>query len=85
MSIYLLRKGYKIMSKEKDTKVKKENEETYMSIGMSLGMCFGVAVGILVGVLIDNISICMCFGVSIGMCIGMGVGSLIKKDNNKNK
>lgn len=74
-----------IKSKILESNIKEKELNNYMAEGIPLGMCFGVCIGVIVGIFLDNVPLCITFGIAIGMCLGLGIGSLIKKDNPKNK
>ena len=74
-----------IKSKILESNIKEKELNNYMAEGIPLGMCFGVCIGVIVGIFLDNVPLCITFGIAIGMYLGLGIGSLIKKDNPKNK
>lgn len=74
-----------IKSKILESNIKEKELNNYMAEGIPLGMCFGVCIGVVIGIFLDNVPLCIAFDIAIGMCLGLGIGSLIKKDNPKNK
>ena len=57
----------------------KNNKDDEMS-WLPIGMCLGLSLGTAVGCSTDNLSVCMC----VGIAVGVAVGALLDH-NNKNQ
>lgn len=61
--------------KKKDDKMKNENENYWMPIGMCLGMCLGAGIGAAT----NELAIYMPIGMCLGLCIGLALDETKKK------
>ena len=69
------------MKEDKGTE-NKENEISYLSIGIGLGMCMGVAIGTAT----DNLTFWRSIGLCLGAAIGFGLDAANrKKDDSENE